>query len=196
MTAAVIAKTAGDGREQRQPLLPSTASHLGSLAGSERILVTKLNADGSLNPTPYYVTADEIGASDTGDTLTAVVLTADAVSLSTGTAKDITTVTLTKGTWLVMGTAYFKAAGTTTVTRAAASLSTTQDTMDTTTGGASANTYLAGATGTNIGQDAALSGLFAELTVASTQVVHLVAQATFATSTLAAYGAIRATRVA
>jgi hypothetical protein len=202
MTAAVIAKTAGDGREQRKVSLPFDITHLGSLSGTERIQVVKVKADGSLDPAPYYATAEELAAGGDTDTpitsnlLNASVATGSAVSLSTGTAKDITSVALTEGTWLVKGMVYFKAAGTTTVTRAVACVSATLDTVDTTPG-RFANTYLAGATGTNIGQDIAVSGMFGEFVVGSGgATVHLVGQATFGVSTLTAYGQIDAIQLA
>jgi hypothetical protein len=202
MTAAVIAQTAGNGIDTRKPIIPPAATHLGSLAGTERVLVTKLKSDGSMDPTPYYVSVEDIA--DNGDTdtpvtsnlLNASVATGSAVSLSTGTAKDITSVALTEGTWLVKGMVYFKAAGTTTVTRAVACVSATLDTVDTTPG-RFANTYLAGATGTNIGQDIAVSGMFGEFVVGSGgATVHLVGQATFGVSTLTAYGQIDAIQLA
>jgi len=75
-------------------------------------------------------------------------------------------------------------------------VSATLDTVDTTPG-RFANTYLAGATGTNIGQDIAVSGMFGEFVVGSGgATVHLVGQATFGVSTLTAYGQIDAIQLA
>jgi hypothetical protein len=138
------------------------------------------------------ITNDNASAGFVGQILTSVVGSGSAVSLTTATPANVTSLSLTAGDWDVWGHVCFEPAGTTTISAIIGSVSTTSGTLGTypqQTG----SSYLNGGTpGTSINptQDAPHQ----RISLATTTTVYLVAQATFATSTLSAYGAITARR--
>lgn len=117
-----------------------------------------------------------------------------AVALTTGTAADVTSLALPAGTWQITASVYFTAAATTTITSVAGSFSTTSATMGTDPG-SFGNQYLAGVTGSTIGQDVAVTGMTDVITAGATT-YFLVANATFGVSTLSAYGLLVAIPIA
>lgn len=124
-----------------------------------------------------------------------VVGSGSAVALTTGTAVDVATLTVTNaGVYRVSGAVYFTGAAATTITRCAGSVGTVVNTLDT-TAGRFGNQYLAGAAVSAIGQDVAVTGFETILSLAAGATVHLCAQADFAVSTLSAYGQIMAVPV-
>lgn len=136
---------------------------------------------------------DSAAAGVVGEIIDATLSSGSATSLTTATAKDIITVSLTAGDWDVSGIAYFQPTVTTSVNNFAASISSTLNTLDTTPGrwgqwGGAAQVDSLGVPKTMP------AGPF-RISLASTTTLRLVAQSSFTASTLTAYGYIRARRV-
>lgn len=129
-----------------------------------------------------------------GATITPVASTVTsgaAVALTTGTAKDVTTISVPAGNWTITGACYFTGNAATTVTLVQGSVGTAANTLDTTPGQVDTE-YLAAATIATLAADPALPGLSADVTLGSPTTYRLDAKATFAVNTLSAYGTIRA----
>jgi hypothetical protein len=113
------------------------------------------------------------------------------VSLTTNTPADVTTVAVPPGDWQVCVTVYFAPAATTVPNMIEASISTTANTRNTTTG--------AFAQGGNPAANGAQANLTIYLcdrvTPTITTTYRAVANASFTTSTLTAYGKIQARRM-
>lgn len=132
-----------------------------------------------------------------GEFLTSTVAVGSAVSLTTATAADVTTLALTAGDWDISATIdHALAAASTTVISSGISL--TSNTMPTQPGGSGLGTdplsvqsvVLTTNTGT-YSQDIQP----VRLSIAATTTVHLVAKDTFSAGAVTAYGTIRARRV-
>lgn len=135
-----------------------------------------------------------IAAGNIGETMESTVATGSSVAMTTGVAKDITTLSLTAGSWKLTGTIRLNPAATTSLTRWIASLSATLDTLDQTTGGCAANALSAAIVP---GGDNQISINVGPTTkrVSSTTTMHLVGFAVFTVSTLGMYGYMRAERI-
>ena len=133
---------------------------------------------------------------DIGEILESTVASGSAVSLTTATGKDVTTLALTAGDWEITGVVDRSLAGTT-LTIASCGISLTADTLPPQAGGSGlspdAAAYDLKALTTVTGTLNQL--VSAEVNAASGTTVHLVAQDTFSAGTVAAYGTIRARRV-
>lgn len=127
-----------------------------------------------------------------GDYVAATVATGSAVSLTTATAADIVTQSLSQGTYDCRGVVARNVGATTSFTKLSASIGTTTNTL--VADGTMAATYLA--TAANVmaaGTDTVVGPLRVNLTATTT--LRLVAQDTFTVSTDAAYGQLACTRV-
>ena len=137
-------------------------------------------------------TNNNASAGSVGEIIESSIAIGSATSLTTATAKTITSISLTAGDWDVWGNIGFIPAGTTTATAFWSTISTTNNTLPTAPngGGYAFNAYSlpAGTSGSIMpcGQT--------RISVASTTTIYLVAQATFAVSTMTAYGYIGARR--
>lgn len=141
-------------------------------------------------------TNDSATAGNIGEVITATVASASAVSLSTGTGKNVTSISLTAGDWDVSGQVDFVLAGVTaTLFQSGISLAT--------------NTLPSQAGGSGLGTDplvgvplltTVLSATYAQgispvrISLSATTTVYLVAQAAFSVGTTTAYGTIFARR--
>lgn len=138
-------------------------------------------------------TNNNANSGSVGEYISSTVLVGSAVSLTTGTAANVTSISLTAGDWDVSGTVAFNPAGTTTTTAQGGAISTTSATIPVSpyagggffvapvsTAGLATNAYATGTT---------------RLSLSATTTVYLVAYAQFATSTETAYGFIGARRV-
>lgn len=136
-------------------------------------------------------TNDEPVAGDVGEQITASVAQGSAVALSTGTAKNVTSITLTPGDWEVEGVVGFIPAASTSITGTAQGASATADTLG------AAGSYLSEVTAAVVPGAVPVfkQAPKQRFSVASSTVVYLVASATFTVSTLGAFGTIRARRV-
>ena len=144
------------------------------------------------NGKPLYFTGDSPmkPSGDVMDYKETVLSSASEVTLTTATAKNVTSVTLPNGEWDVNGIIDFDLTGAT-VTKMIAGVSTTTNTLgaqDTAT-----QTLIALTTITGVHTQQTTDNRLI-LTAAST-VVYLVASATFSAGTMKAFGTIRARRI-
>lgn len=146
-------------------------------------LALKLNKAGT-------ATNDDAAAGAIGEVASTVVATGSAVSLATGTAKTVASVSLTAGDWEVTGVIDFKPAATTTATYLQSGISATNNT----TGAQDSFTQLTAAVPAG-GPDPAIPTPTIRVSIGSTTTYYLVGKAAFAVDTLGAYGTIRARRV-
>ena len=137
-------------------------------------------------------TNNNAGPGQIGEYISSTVLSGAAVSLTTGTALNVTSISLTAGDWDVSGSVAFNPNAATVTTSLGGAVNTTADTLPTAPGdGAYAllrATYLV-PTGTiilPIGQR--------RMSLAATTTVYLIGFSVFATNTMAAYGFIGARR--
>lgn len=149
-----------------------------------------LPVGGSFLYAPTVVSADIAPA----QIVDSAVLAGAAVPLTTATPLDVTSITVGPGRWLLTGAVYFTGAAGTTVTRVVGSISDTVNTLDLSPG-QYADAYLAAAAFSVIGEDISAVGMAVTVTPGGSTTYHLVAQATFAVSTLAAYGIITAVEI-
>lgn len=142
-------------------------------------------------------TNDSAAVGKVGEFITATVATASAVSLTSTTAANVTSVSLTAGDWDVTWVVDFKPGATTSVTLMAGSISLTTATHNTQAGGSGIGTeaFIVEDIAANVlGADFAQVGPTVRCSFSSTQTVYLVASSTFTVSTMGAYGTIRARR--
>ena len=137
-------------------------------------------------------TNDNAPTGGLGEVVTQSVFSGSAVSLTSTTTANITSISLTPGDWDVDGVGCFVPAGTTTVQALQGAVSTTSATLPT-----------SGANGrfTHVQPSAVLTTANpcysidrVRVSIANTTTVFLVEQATFGTSTLTGYGTIYARR--
>lgn len=138
-------------------------------------------------------TNDSAAAGEIGEYIASTLVRASATSITTATAKTVTSISLTAGDWDVAVVCGFFPANTTQVTQIVTSISTTTNTLDTTEGRLGVITTPAttydGAT------QAQVSLPPYRLSLSGTTTVYLVAQSNFLVSTNAAFGIIRARRM-
>lgn len=139
-------------------------------------------------------TNDSAAAGYVGEYISSTVASASAVALSTTVSANLTSISLTAGDWDVECQAIHKFAATTTTTLMQLAISTTSATLPTATAGATdydvmrqASSAPGGDTGQHVGAH--------RLSLSATTTVYCVANDTFATSTAAIYGTLRARRV-
>lgn len=132
-------------------------------------------------------------AGNVGELISSSVLIGSAVSLTTNTAKDVTTITLSAGDWDIQGNVHFLFGATTSFTQLIGSVSATLNTLDTTTPGASGRLGLAA--NVNGGDIITMTTVPVRVSITTNTTYHLVAQAGFTVSTMTAYGFIRARRI-
>lgn len=159
--------------------------------------------NGDVN-TPIVVDLDGVvdgnpaPAGQVGEQLATTVTSASAVAVSTGTAKDVASLALTPGEWLVQGLVHHKPAGTTNVTQLRSSISATVDTEGTQAGaggiGAEGLVVLNQAAAVPAGDVSQVIPPVRVIITANTT-LHLVAKDTFTVSTMGVYGSITARRV-
>lgn len=149
---------------------------------------------------PVLTTPDIVGtatnnnanAGSVGEYVSSSIASGSAVALSTGTAANITSISLTAGDWDVWITGKFTGGATTTVTRLTPSISTTSATIDT-AADRSFNAFYNGQTPFAT-LDINVTAGTTRLSLASTTTVFYVALATFGVSTCSGYGIIHARR--
>lgn len=125
-----------------------------------------------------------------GDIITSVIASGSAVSLTTATAANVTSISLPAGDWDVSGVVDFHPGSTTTTTYLQGGISSTSATL-----GAQDSFFSDTHAIATTSIDAAKVVPTVRLSLSTTTTVYLVAKAGFATSTLTAYGTIRASRV-
>ena len=123
-----------------------------------------------------------------GEQIRSTVATGSAITLSNGTAANVTSISLTAGIWDVSGIIGFN--GNVTGTTYICSISTTSA-----TGGTQGDNQINFPTSPTAVSDSCLSLPSYRLTLAGTTTVYLVAQGNFTAGTLKAYGRISGTRM-
>lgn len=136
---------------------------------------------------------DNANAGSVGEFISSTVLQGSSVNLTSNTAANITSISLTAGDWDVSGSVWFNPASTTTSGQQAGWISTTSATLPTAPGNGgefnNSNTIP-----TNNGSFGFCVGP-TRVNVSTTTTVYLSAQANFSASTMGAFGFIRARRV-
>lgn len=170
-----------------------------SLANTGAVTCTKTsgvsltaNATAAVGQLPGTATNDSASAGNVGEFKSTTVLQASAVSLTSTTAVDIATVSLTAGDWDVWAIGYFLPAATTTINYLNASISTATNTANIVApffGQFAGNGIVTNSNITSV----AVPPVRVSLT--GTTTYRFVALANFGTSTLTAFGGIYARRV-
>lgn len=144
-------------------------------------------------------TNDDAAAGFVGELITSTVVVGSAVSLSTGVAANITSISLTAGDWDVSGVADFNPAATTSIAGLTAGLGTTSATLLGQAGGGGVGTdplvSLFQATEVPGANVVALGLPPVRVSLSATTTIYFVAKAAFTVSTLSVFGTIRARRV-
>lgn len=141
---------------------------------------------------PGTATNDSAAAGDVGEYKETVVAAGSAISLSTGTAADVTSVSLTAGDWDVEGIVKFLYAATTTSSALVSWINLTSATYP---GSGTGSGFFSVPVTANTGNLLGLPTPTLRVSIATTTTVYLGTAATFATSTMTAFGSIRARRV-
>lgn len=149
-----------------------------------------IDAVGQLTAT---ATNDNAAAGKVGEYIESILASGSATSLTTATAKTVTSIALTAGDWDVDTTAYFTTAASTSVTQFMVSISGTTNTVDVTPGKLSVLTIPAVVPTAGTALSSVLPPY--RLSLSGTTTVYMVVQATFTAAALTAFGIIRARRV-
>ena len=168
----------------------------GSATKPDALFFTQLQADLAAIATgqiPGTTTNDNAAAGNVGEYVESVVAIGSAVALTTSTAANITSISLTAGDWDVDALAYFVPNAATVNTTEACSIGTVSATLDGTAGRVQAVTIpTAGITG---GSGHSCSIPPYRFSLSATTTIFLVAFAVFTTNTNAAFGRLAARRV-
>jgi hypothetical protein len=151
---------------------------------------------GSTNTDGFHIEVEELpdfsifSTYGTTEQITSTVQSGSATSLTTTTAKTVTSISLTPGEWDVTGTVGFLIGGN--AIQVVAAISTTNNTLPSEpwTGGYSQLGFVSGAVSN---QNVPIAPVTLVLT--STTTVYLIARCTFSSSTATAYGSIVARRI-
>jgi hypothetical protein len=155
-------------------------------------VVVPVQGDYPTSLIPGTTTNDSATAGNIGEYIESVIVSGSAVSLVSGTAKNITSISLTAGDWAVNAIGLINPAGTTNVSVFEASISSTTGTRNTNPGFFSQIGNL-GVVGSAYLPSNSVSN--ARFSLASTTTIFLVAFSGFTVSTNAAFGMLRAWRV-
>ena len=172
----------------------------GTATTPDKLFFTQLQTDlaalaavtGLAGQLPGTATNDNASAGNVGEFISSTTDAGSAVSLTTGTPANVTSISLTAGDWDVTASAYFDTAATTSYTQLVSSISTTSATLNTTAGRYSNWNTAATVLGTS---EISANVPTVRISIASTTTVYLVARAAFTVSTMSAYGFIGARRV-
>lgn len=137
------------------------------------------------------ITNDSASAGYVGQFVTATVGSGSAVTLTTSTPANVTSMSLTAGDWDVWATCALLPAATTSITALACSTGTTSGTIGSFVSAAAQNFYTAFVPGVNT---ETILAPVQRISLASTTTVYVVCEATFTVSTMGCYGSISARR--
>lgn len=139
-------------------------------------------------------TNDAAAAGNVGEYISSVIASGSAVSLTTGTAKTVTSISLTAGDWDVSIMGQFAGGATTTLAYILASISTTDNALNTT---ADRHCTFYYGNAVVFGGVSSVTAPVSQvrISIASTTTYYLTVQAGFGVSTCTAFGAIVARRV-
>ena len=141
---------------------------------------------------PGTATNDNATAGNVGEEIISTIARASAVSLTTATAANVTSISLTAGDWDVSATCAHALGATTNITILSCALSTTTNTFPATP----AIGFAQRATAAFVPAVDATTNITPErFSLASTTIIYLVAKDTFTISTDGGYGTLRGRRV-
>jgi hypothetical protein len=156
-------------------------------------LLSRMATNGTMIVQQLGKIVEALSTGNVGDVTESTILAASAIGLTTGTAANVTSISLTAGDWDVWGSIFFTPAATTSVTVEIGAISTTSATLPTAPG--------AGAYDRRVHTAVVPNQIFGmpvgrtRISLSATTTVYLVAQATFTVDTLAAYGYLGASLV-
>lgn len=130
-----------------------------------------------------------------GEFLSSVIASGSAVSLSSATTANVTSISLTAGDWDVFSVVYFTQGATTTATAYSAGITSTSATLPGNNAASQANEPGTGVALIAGNPVPTLEIIRVRQSLAATTTIYLVAQSTFLVSTNAAFGGISARRV-
>ena len=140
-------------------------------------------------------TNDNATAGNMGEFVSSSIATASSVALTTNTPVNITSISLTAGDWIVYGQVAFTATSTTHVSQRVGAISTTTGTLPTSISDSTQSSFYFTEASEIIGSnDSCFEVSPCRQSLSGTTTIYLVAQGTFTTSTLKAYGFIAARR--
>lgn len=139
-------------------------------------------------------TNNSASAGYVGEVISSTIASASAVSLTTATPANVTSISLTAGDWEVSGTVIRALGATTSVTQLITSISTTSATASSATAGDGSFQILSTAANVMAANTSQVVPPI-RISVASTTTIYLVASDTFTVSTDAVFGTLRARRV-
>lgn len=140
-------------------------------------------------------TNDNAAAGDIGEYVSSDIASGSAVSLTTGTPANVTSISLTAGDWDVSCNAVFTTGATTRIFYARSSISATSATMDTSADREN-KLSISGTGAWTPGADTTRLGVYnSRVSIGATTTIYFVVNSVFDTSTLTAHGKIWARRV-
>ncbi len=138
-------------------------------------------------------TNDNASAGTVGEIITSTVNSGSAVSLSTGTGANVTSISLTTGDWDVDGNIYLNSGASTVLTSFIGGISTSSTNVGAPPVGSAAQ-FMINTTFTTGSVQGMPTGTV-RASLSGTTTYYLVVKCVFSTSTISAYGGIRARRV-
>ena len=168
---------------------PILTSNLQPLIGGEILLGSVYELIYQASQTSWILQNPSAG----GNYISSVIPIGSEVALTTDTSASITSITLTPGKWNLWAELWTDASAGTTTTQIQASISLTDNTIATVPSDSESTTLLAVAGGAAQSFHLPIAGT--RVTVTSTTTVYLVANVSFAVSTLFGYGKICASLV-
>ena len=182
------------GFSQLNPVPVANGGTASSTAATARTALSAaaLGANTDITSLAGTATNDNAAAGKIGEIISSAVVVGSAVSLSTATGANITSISLTAGDWDVRACAGFHGSGTTVFFSTRAGINTTTATLPLASAG---GLVVKGeAAGVVYSYDQVLGVPTVRVSVGSTTTVYLVAYSDFTTSTMVAYGFIEARR--
>jgi len=162
-----------------------TSSGLTMLSGG----ITPVQTTGIIGTT----TNNNANSGSVGEVLSAVVLVGSAVSMTNATPVNIASLPITAGDWDVWAEFWTNPAGTTTTSRVQVAVSATSATLPTVPAAGTARTNIGGVS-VPAGEAMVASTSQARVSLSGTTAYYLVAQTSFAVSTMGGYGVLKARR--
>jgi len=132
-------------------------------------------------------------AGEEGEYISSIVASGSAVSLTTGTDTNITSISLTAGDWDVIGMGFFTPSGTTNITQLITGLTTVSATLSLLGDRIGITSY--GSGGVVPGVFCGVPSVHTRFNITSTTTIYLVSKGTFTVSTLTGWGSLQARRV-
>lgn len=162
-----------------------------ALQAGDNLTITNLTSTG-IQTFTGVTNASTASAGKVGEVISSTIAIASATSLTTATAKSITSISLTAGDWEVWGNIGFIAAAGTLATILEGSISTLNNTQATSPNGGA---YFRNALAYTVAETQICPIGRTIINISATATYYLVGTATFSVSTLTAYGAIFARRI-